>query len=151
MYTTFGCHEAYACPEGIEEYELVFPERETFIASGLNGDIVTDYTKLIAENSNTITLKDIDFVLDALVFRDVKNKSVTLRHKGGNRSIKVDFDGFDNLVLWHKYTAPYLCIEPWCGLPDIAGSSYDLAEKHGMRALLPGEHFTRTHTVTIEA
>lgn len=149
MYCTFGAHEAYACPEGIEDYEIIFPERETLYAYGLNGDIVTDYTKLIVDNSNRLVLKDMDFFLDALVFRGLKSKSAELVNKNGGRRIKVDFDGFDYFVLWHKYTAPYLCIEPWCGLPDVVGSSYDLTEKEGMHSVAPGEHFTRTHTITV--
>ena len=149
MYCTFGAHEAYACPEGIEEYEIIFPERETLYASGLNGDIVTDYTKLIVDDSNKLVLRDSDFFLDALVFRGLKSKSAELVNKNGGRRIKVDFDGFDYFVLWHKYTAPYLCIEPWCGLPDVVCSSYDIAEKEGMHAVAPGEHFARTHTITV--
>ncbi|MBE6537601.1 MAG: aldose 1-epimerase family protein [Ruminococcaceae bacterium] len=149
MYCTFGAHEAYACPEGIEAYELVFPEKETLYAYGLNGDIVTDYTKLIVNNSNLMALDDKHFALDALVFRNVKSNSVTLKSKVSDRRIKVDFDGFDYLVLWHKHTSPYLCIEPWCGLPDVSGSSYSLAEKEGMHALPAGAHFARTHVITV--
>ena len=149
MYCTLGAHEAYACPEGIEDYEIVFPENETLYAYGLNGDILTDYTKLMVDNSNKLVLNDKDFFLDALVFKDVKSKSVSLVGKNSNRRVTVDFDGFDYLVLWHKYTAPYLCIEPWCGLSDVTGSSYDFREKLGMRALEPGKRFTRTHTITV--
>ena len=149
MYCTFGAHEAYACPEGIEEYEVVFPECETLYASGLNGDIVTDYTKLIVDNSNRLVLRDIDFFLDALVFRGLKSRTAELVSKNGSRRVKIDFEGFDYFVLWHKYGAPYLCLEPWCGLPDVTGSTYDFREKVGMHALATGEHFTRTHTITI--
>ena len=149
MYCTFGAHEAYACPEGIEAYELIFSENETLYAYGLNGDIVTDYTKLMVSNSNKLVLDDRHFALDALVFRNVKSNSVTLASKVSDRRIKVEFDGFDYLVLWHKHTAPYLCIEPWCGLPDVSGSGYNFAEKEGMHAVEPGAHFARTHTITI--
>lgn len=149
MYCTFGAHEAYACPEGIEAYELVFPERETLYAYGLNGDIVTDYTKLIVNNSEKLVLDDSYFALDALVFRNVKSNSVTLRSNVSERRITVDFDGFDYLVLWHKHTAPYICIEPWCGLPDVSGSNFNFAEKEGMHAVAVGGHFARTHTITV--
>ena len=151
IYCTFGSHEAYACPEGIEAYELVFPERETLYAYALNGDILTDYTKLMVNDSHVLALDDRHFALDALVFRGVKSNSVTLKSKVSTRRITVDFDGFDYLVLWHKHTSPYLCIEPWCGLPDIAGSSYNFTEKEGMHMLPVGCHFARTHTITVEA
>ncbi len=149
MYCTFGAHEAYACPEGIEAYELVFPEEETLDAYALNGDLLTDYTKRIVNKSNRLVLDDRHFVLDALVFRGVKSNSVTLVSKVSDRRVQVEFDGFDYLVLWHKHKAPYLCIEPWCGIQDVAGSSPRLAEKEGIHALCAGGHFTRTHTITV--
>ena len=149
MYCTFGAHEAYACPEGIEAYELIFSEKETLYAYGLNGDILTDYTKLMVNNSEKLVLDDRYFALDAVVFKDVKSNSVTLKSKVSDRQVRVDFDGFDYLVLWHKHTAPYLCIEPWCGLSDLAGSSYNFAEKAGMRALAPKSRFVRTHVITV--
>ena len=149
MYCTFGAHEAYACPEGIEAYDLVFSEKETLYAYALNGDILTDYTKLMVNNSNKLVLDDRFFALDAVVFKDVKSNSVTLQSRISDRRVRVDFDGFDYLALWHKHTAPYLCIEPWCGLSDLTGSSFNFAEKAGMRTLAPGSHFARTHVITV--
>ena len=149
MYCTFGGHEAYACPEGIEAYELEFPEKETLYAYALNGDLLTDYTKLMVNSSNILPLDDKHFVLDALVFRNVKSNSVTLKSKITKRRVRVDFDGFDYLVLWHKHTAPYLCIEPWCGVQDVAGSSPRLSEKEGLHAVAAGGHFARTHVITV--
>ena len=149
MYCTFGGHEAYATPEGIEAYELIFPEKETLYAYALNGDILTDYTKLMVNDSNRLVLDDRHFALDALVFKNVKSNSVTLQSKVSARRVTVEFDGFDYLVLWHKHTSPYLCIEPWCGLSDIMGSSYDFREKEGMHALPAGSRFVRTHTITV--
>lgn len=148
MYATFGAHEGYACPEGIEAYDIVFPEPETLYASGLNGEIVTDYYKLMMTERCSFPLRDSDFAIDALVFRAIKNKSVSLLNRKTARGVKVDFQGFDNLVLWHKYGAPYLCIEPWCGLPDITGTGFDFTQKEGMRRIEPSRHFTRTHTIT---
>ena len=149
MYCSFGAHEGYACPEGIEEYDVIFDKKETLTAYGLNGDILTDYTKLIMENSDTLPLDDKYFVLDALVFRDVKSRSVTLKHRYSERFVKVDFDGFDYLLIWHKHTARYICIEPWCGVQDVAGSGYNLTEKEGIHAVAQGKRLTRTHIITV--
>ncbi len=150
MYCTFGAHEAYACREGVDAYDVIFSEEETLYAYGLNGDILTDYTKKIIENSKVLSLKDSYFCLDALVFRDLKSKSAELVHRdSGKTVVKLDFEGFPYFLLWHKFTAPYLCMEPWCGIPDVAGSSYDLKEKEGMTCLAPGECFSATHTITV--
>ena len=148
MYASFGAHEGYACPEGIEKYEVIMPEKETLYASGLNGELVTDYYKLMCENGNKIPLREVDFFIDAVVFRNIKNKSVTLKNKENGRGVRVDFPEFDNLVLWHKYNSPYLCIEPWCGLPDVSGSSFDFTEKDGIKKIDVGERLSRTHVIT---
>ncbi len=150
MFCTFGAHEAYACPEGVDAYDIVFPEAETLYAYALNGDILTDYTKKIIENSKVLPLKDSYFCLDALVFRDLKSKSASLVHReSGKTVVKVDFEGFPYFLLWHKFTAPYICMEPWCGIPDVAGSSYDLTKKEGMSRISQNEIFSATHTITI--
>ncbi len=150
MYCTFGAHEAYACPEGVDAYDIVFPERETLSAYALNGDLLTDYTKEIIKDSNVLPLKDSYFYLDALVFKDLKSRSAALVHRESGKTVaKVDFEGFSYFLLWHKFTAPYICIEPWCGIQDIAGTSYDISKKEGMTALAPGKTFSRTHTITV--
>lgn len=149
LYCSVGAHEAYATPEGIEAYDIIFPEKETLYSYALNGNILTDYTKLIVEDSCVLPLKDEYFYLDALVFRDLKSRSAILRHRESGREVKVEFPGFDYFLLWHKYTAPYICLEPWCGIPDVAGSSYELSEKEGIHAIPAGECFVRTHTVSV--
>jgi galactose mutarotase-like enzyme len=58
MYCSFGAHEAYATPEGIEAYDIIFPQKETLYAYALNGDLLTDYTKMIIEDSCVLPLKD---------------------------------------------------------------------------------------------
>ena len=148
MYFSFGGHEAYACPEGIEAYELIFPEKEMLYAYTTSGELLTSEKTLIVDNSERLILDDKYFEIDALVFRNVKSNSAVLQSKSGSRRIKVEFDGFDYLVLWHKHKSPYLCIEPWCGIPDVVGSEYDIAKKEGIHALSAGEHFARTHTIT---
>lgn len=149
MYCTFGTHETYACPGGMENYEIVFPERETLYAYGLNGNIVTDYTKLIVDDSNTLVLRDSYFLLNGLVFRNLKSRSAEIVSKTDGRRVKIDFDGFNNLILWNKPGGSFICFEPWCGLPDVVGSSFDISEKEGMFAVAPGEHLIRMHTITV--
>ena len=147
MYCSFGAHEAYACPEGIEAYELIFPEQENLVAYALNGDLLTDYTKPIVTNSNRLVLDDSYFVLDALVFRGVKSNSVTLQSKVSDRRVTVTFDGFDYLVFWHKHTSPYLCIEPWCGLPSYDGVTDDFATRSDMFRLEPNGVKTVSYSI----
>lgn len=148
MYCSVGAHEAYACPEGIEEYDIVFPKNETLYAYALNGELLTDYTKLILDDARVLPLKDEYFYLDALVFRGLKSRSAELVHRSNGRRVRVDFDGFDYFLLWHKFEAPFICIEPWCGIQDVAGTPFDIEKKEGINAIPCGERLVKTHTLT---
>ena len=142
MYCSFGAHEAYATPEGIEAYDVIFPEKETLYAYALNGDLLTDYTKLIIEDSCVLPLKEEYFYLDALVFRGLKSRSAILRNRENGREVKVEFPGFDYFLLWHKYTAPYICIEPWTSVPSYDGIVDDMETKYQMTTLAPNENYS---------
>lgn len=82
--------------------------------------------------------------------KNVKSNSVTLVHRNGTRKIKVDFAGFDCLMLWTKPGAPYICIEPWTSAPDDEASDYDFTKKFCITKLMPNETKTNLHTITFE-
>lgn len=149
MYFSIGSHEGYATPEGIEEYEAVFSQKETLYACGLNGNFVTDERTLIVDNTNVLPLKKELFEIDALIFPEVVSRSVILRKKDGSRAIRVEFDGFFNLMFWQACGAPYICIEPWNGLPSVMGESKDFSKKIGIQQVGAGSTYVRTHNIEI--
>ena len=61
----------------------------------------------------------------------------------------MDFPQDDYFLLWHKPNSPYMCVEPWNGVQDIVGSSYDITEKEGITSLDSGKEFKYTHSITI--
>lgn len=147
MYFSIGSHEAYACPEGIEEYSIVFEEEEALNSSILNGNLLEYNTISIGESIRELPLKYEFFAVDALVFLDIKSRKVTLMHKG-ERVVDVAFDGADYLLLWTKPAGRYICIEPWCGVPDFEDSDYDITHKRGIISAEPKKTVTKTHTLT---
>ena len=132
MYFSFGSHEAYSCPEGIDEYDVVFEKSETLDSYKVNGNLITDKTVRVLENNTVLPMKTDYFKTDALIFKKTKSKSVTLAQRNGSRKIKVTFPDFPCLLFWTKPGAKYLCIEPWCGMADIEGSSFDFTKKEGI-------------------
>lgn len=146
MYFSVGSHEAYACPEGIEEYSIVFEKEESLNSSILNGNMLEYNTICIEKNTSMLPLKYEFFAVDALVFLDVKSRKVTLMHSG-EKVVSVDFDGADYLLLWTKPDGKYICIEPWCGLPDFIDSDYDITKKRGILCIKPNETTVKTHTL----
>ena len=148
MYFSVGAHEAYSTPEGIEQYTVTFEKEEKLYATDLDGVLLSKKSTKILDEGRVLALKQEHFAIDALIFRDIKSKSVTLSHKDGKRSIKVDFDGFDNLLLWTKPNAKFLCIEPWCGIPDFSDADGILSHKAGITSLMAKKQFSRRHTIT---
>ena len=118
MYFSCGSHEGYACPEGIEEYTLVFDKEVNLNPHPPCGTIVEAYTVPLANNVKELKLKDEFFKVDALVFEHLCVNKVSLVHNNSSKKIIVEFPGHDYLLFWTKYKAPYLCIEPWAGFPD---------------------------------
>lgn len=148
MYFSIGSHEAYYTPEGIEDYDVIFPEKETLDASDLYGNILAKSGRRIIKDSDTIALYDKYFIIDALVFTTLKSRSATLRNRKTGRAVKVDFPFAKYFLLWHKHGAPYICLEPWTGIPDVEGSGYDITKKEGITALDAGKTYLGEHTIT---
>ena len=147
MYTAVGSHEAYLCDGGIENYDVIFEKNETLKAHRLDGTLISRKTETVLLDSKVLPLYTEYFTVDALIFTDVKSRFVTLRNRKNGKSVSVDFNGFDYLLLWTKPNAPYLCIEPWTTSPSYTDDGYDLSLKEGMTAVNPKEHFIRTHKI----
>lgn len=149
MYFSIGSHEGYYTPEGIEDYDVIFPQNETLNAYVLYGNLLSNQQLPIIKDSNILPLYDKYFTVDALVFKDLKSKSATLRNRKTGKAIRVDFPDTDYFLLWHKPNSPYMCLEPWSGIQDIVGSSYDITEKEGIIPLKSGEEYKNSHTLSI--
>ena len=149
MYFNIGSHEGYYTPEGIEDYDVVFPQNETLASTVLYGNLLSDQEQTVIKDSSVLPLYDKYFIVDALVFTDLKSRSATLRNRKTGRAVRVDFPDDEYFLLWHKHGAPYICLEPWNGIPDRAGSSYDITEKEGITALASGGEYLHTHSITI--
>ena len=147
MYTAVGAHEAYACPEGIEDYDVIFDKKETLKTHRLDGTLISRLTDIVLYDSDTLPIFNKYFTEDALIFTDVKSRFVTLRNRKTGKKVSGDFEGFNYLLIWTKPSANYLCIEPWTTSPSYSDDSYDITEKEGMTALSPGETLKKVHTI----
>ena len=149
MYFNIGSHEGYYTPEGIEDYDVIFPQNETLNSYVLYGNLLSNQQLPIIKDQNYIPLYDKYFTVDALVFKDLKSKSATLRNRKTGKAVKVDFPDAKYFLLWHKPNSPYMCLEPWDGVQDIVGSSYDIQKKEGINSLNAGKEYIYTHSITI--
>lgn len=147
MYMSIGSHEAYACPEGIEDYDVIFDKKETLKAFRVSGTSISREYDIVLKDSDTLPLYNKYFEIDALVFPDIKSRFVTLRNRKTGKKVSVNFDGCDYLLIWTKPGAPYVCIEPWAGFPSFVDEGYEIALKEGINPVEAKSHFNLSHTI----
>ncbi|PWM46486.1 MAG: aldose epimerase [Clostridiales bacterium] len=75
---------------------------------------------------------------DAILLQDCSRK-ITLRSKTGPHGATVNFPDFKYVGIWHtnETDAPFICIEPWNGVPSLLDAAEDLETKHDMMRLEP--------------
>ncbi len=150
MYFSIGGHEGYACRGGVEEYSLIFDEEESFTCNILDGNLLEYNTYSVGEGRE-LPLKYDFFTIDALTFLNLKSRGVNLVHRNTGKSIRVEFEGFDYLFVWTKPNAHanYICIEPWCGIPDFVDSDFDITKKRGIVKLEANAEKVLTHSIIL--
>lgn len=147
MYYSVGAHESYYCPNGIEEYSVIFEKDEPHGRNLLCGNLLDYKTAPLPLNGCELPLKYDYFKSESIVITDINSKKVALKNNTTGDVIKIEYD-CDNLLFWTIPNAHYICIEPWQGLPDYIDSDNDLSHKKGIITLAPGTEHTNTHTIT---
>jgi len=147
MYFSVGAHEAYACHEGIEEYDIIFPQNETLDTCEIKDGILDHTHHRLLTDSNVLPLYTRYFESDSLIFKGLKSRSATLRNRISGKSVTVEFPQFDYFLVWTQPHAGFVCLEPWCGIPSIYDEGYEIEQKEGMLSLSPHDSCHREHTI----
>ena len=152
MYFSLGGHPAFNCPQNYTDYILEFEKPETSESYILNIDsgLITDSTKPVFNTDTEIQLKPDLFNEDALIFKDLKSRAVSLRHKTEGKILSVKFNGFPYLGLWAKPNAPYVCIEPWIGIADLETTNQQLTDKEGIVMLDANTTYNANYSIEID-
>ena len=92
------------------------------------------------EGGKRLSLRHDLFDNDA-IFLARNGREVCLRSEKSDKYVRFTFEDFPYLGLWHapKTDAPYVCIEPWCGLPSYDGEIDDFSKKRDLFRLVPGD------------
>ncbi|MDA0326705.1 MAG: aldose 1-epimerase family protein [Bacteroidetes bacterium] len=147
MYFSAGYHPGFRCPiyknEAFEDYILSFEKVETAKTYTFKGNLLTEDMRDVFGNTNQIQLSKSLFELDALVFEGLSSTAVTLMNKNSNiPSVTIEYGNVPYLAIWSSYKeSPFVCIEPWFGLPDVEGKVSNLKNKVGIEQLVPNETF----------
>lgn len=155
IYFSLGSHPGFNCPlysnENFNDYYLELEKLETLDTMCLNTKgYFNNKTKPFLINENKICLNYDIFKKDALVFKNLKSESITLKSVKNQRQVKVNFKGFPYLGIWTKGTdAPFVCIEPWYGLADFEDFTGELKDKEGVLELKVNEEFNAKMSIEV--
>ena len=147
MYYSIGAHEAYACPGGIENYTIEFEKEEDLKSLSLEGPLLEGGKFSVKEKTNELKLSKDLFTVDSLIFDDLNSRKVWLKNNITNEKIEIEFKDFGYMLLWTIPGAEYICIEPWCGIPDYVNSEYDITKKAGIIKVGKGKTSVKTHSM----
>ncbi len=148
MPFSIGAHPAFVIEGSFSDYSLLFIEAEEFVSYELENEQFSNSFRKINSKNGQINLDYSLFEKDALVFKHLKSNKLTLLKKN-EPVLSVQFEGFPYLGIWTKPNAPFLCIEPWCGLADNVNHNGNIFEKEGINLLHPQEIFSRTIKITL--
>lgn len=155
MYFSIGAHEAFNCPrregESFDDYYLVFEQAEhpwEKLTLDVQKGLLDGGTAPVFEG-DTLPLKHSLFEDDALIFKNIGSKKLWIKSNKSDEIVEACYDGAANLGIWTSPNAPFICIEPWCGLPDYTDSTGDITKKDSIVRLEGKEVFTFTHSFTI--
>ncbi len=149
MLFSVGSHAGFACPEGVEQYDVVFPKTVSLHSHLVENSLLSHETVTVLENGDVLPLKEDYFAVDALVFKNITFDSCVLRNRQSGKETKVTFPQCEYLLLWQPKGAPFICIEPWCGIPSFVDEEQDLAVKEGLISLPSGKTTVRKQMVTM--
>lgn len=134
MPFSIGAHPAFSLPKPFGEYALEFEYPESLTSFELENDLLSDKATTIEMVGNQIPLDYSLFEKDALIFKKLQSKAITIL-ENNSPLLRVQFNDFPNLGIWTKTNAPFLCIEPWLGYSDTVHSSGNILEKEGIQLL----------------
>ena len=143
MYFSLGAHPAFNCKIGDI---LTFDENETLETEKI--DLVRSLrlpeTYPVLNNERDIVITEDIFNEDALILHGIKSEAVTLHSKNKPGKIVFSLGNAPYLGIWAKPGAPYVCIEPWCGVNDSTEKKDDFSQKDAINALEANGTFNYT-------
>jgi galactose mutarotase-like enzyme len=137
LYFSIGAHPAFRVPlvaeTQFEDYYLTFNKEETSPIYPLTetGALSTTPQPFL-EKTRQLDLRFSLFERDALVFKSLQSDTLSIQSKLTTARVSVQFKGFPYMGIWSAPNAPFVCIEPWCGIADSEHASGQLEEKEGI-------------------
>ena len=150
-----GAHPGFNVPlnkdEKFEDYYLEFGEKCTPDEIICKEAFLTGETRPYElEDGKILRLRHNLFDNDAILLQN-HAKKVTIRSDKSERGVSVTFPDFKYLGIWHtnKTDAPFVCIEPWNGVPSLLEAEENLETKYDMMKLSPNNKYEASFEIEV--
>lgn len=153
MYFSVGGHPAFKVPlqDKLQytDYTLKFDNDTILKRYLLHNGLIKDNTENITLDDKELHLKPSLFYDDAIVLKNISSKKIKLHTDKDIHGLTFRFEGFPYFGIWAAKDAPFVCLEPWCGIADNIHHNYQLTNKEGINQLAAGETWRRTWSVEL--
>lgn len=153
MYFSAGGHPAFKVPlnDNLQytDYFLSFNNDDVLNRYVLHQGLTGDDIKKIDLGNKTLQLNPSLFYEDAIVLKHIGSDQVKLFSTKDERGLNFNFKGFPYFGIWAAKGAPFVCLEPWCGIADNIHHNYQLTAKEGINKLGADETWQRTWSIEL--
>jgi len=154
MLFSIGSHPAFKLPFAggyLENYYIHFSEEEDMPRYFFEDGLYRDETAPVLSNCRQISLNSTIFNDGPIIFKNPKSSEIHIKNSKNSKEIIVSTGPIPYLAIWSKPNrAPFLCIEPWYGLPDRTDADQRFETKEGIISLAPGETHSTTYRIEIK-
>lgn len=151
MLFSVGAHPAFKIPlrdgETYNDYYLEFDKEETADRWLIDNGLIKVTSTPYFNHTRTLMLQKKLFYEDALVFKSLASKTISIKNKSNSHGLHFKFEGFPYFGIWAAKDADFVCLEPWHGIADSVSSDQRLKNKKGMLKLKPGNNFKSSYHI----
>lgn len=154
MYYHVGGHTAFNCDyndKNIENYFVAFEKEEVLlykIDESNNMFLSNQSSKIDLEEK--FKLKKEKFFKDALVFENLEQNKISLKHELSSHGIDFEYIDLPILTLWTSTDeSNFICFEPWAGITDFTENSIKVEDKKDIQTLDSNEQKIYTQKIKV--
>jgi galactose mutarotase-like enzyme len=146
-----GAHPAFAVPNlkdsEYEDYFLQFNNPEILKRYKLEAGLIGTQTEIIVTENGRLPLSAGLFYEDAIVLKNLESTCTTIGCYKHSHGLHFHFNNFPFFGIWAAKNAPFVCLEPWCGIADSTEHNQQLEDKEGIITLSPNTSWERSWEV----
>ncbi|MGX7205950.1 aldose 1-epimerase family protein [Enterococcus pingfangensis] len=156
MYFAIGAHPGFNLPldsqTDFNDYYLEFSPQKTRNFIPVTEEVLLQTDKTVKLTDQIYLVNREMFSEGVLIWETAGNTRVELKSDKTEKAVIFDYNNMLYLGIWSPYPqeAPFICIEPWCGVADTFDSKGDYTEKLGINKLAPQEKFQSSYQMTFK-